>query len=226
MSKELMIVSPDGSLEKADVSKLAIATRESMQAAFSALDLSSVSGTSDSCLSDSELTEAATKVNTELKKITKGEDIDMPSHFAALIARAATIGTSLSAVYRNQQTYSIRGKGKYTVKDAEIFPYIIDVTAKYGKPNGLRAFFASLENAFLVIAKMKPQLFESRVATRRGTPKEKGYLATDFLSGASPILVDQERAILNSASSYALDRAASKKKNSGLVSLYDYGRYD
>ncbi|AHA85414.1 ORF6 [Carrot closterovirus 1] len=225
MSNELMIISQNGSQEKTDLAHIASATRQSMETVFSKLDLASISGTSDSRLSDEQAKETATLVIIELKRITKGIDDDMSGHFGFLLLRAAAVNTSNSAIYRNNYSYTIGAK-TYTVEDSDIFNFIRLKTQKYGKPNGLRAFFAAMETPYLILAKTKPELLDSRLSTRRGTPKAFGYLSADFLSGASPVLSDQERAVLNSASSYALDRSASKKKTGGLVSLYDYGRYD
>nr|WIL96197.1 CPd [Carrot closterovirus 3] len=207
-----------------EVTKLMAATRESMEKAFSKLDLSTVTFSNDGTLSLAQAEEATASITSKLKELVKGETADMPAHFAALLLRAGVLNTSRYTVYRHLYSYAVGGK-PFTVHDEEIFPYIAKVVEKYGKPNGIRAYFSTFEDAYITVAKQRPELTESKVSTRRGTPKGFAYCSADFVKGSSPHLSDQERAIVNSASNYALSFAADRKISGGLVSLYDYGKY-
>nr|WIL96187.1 CPd [Carrot closterovirus 2] len=224
VGNQLTVADNAGASQPAEVTKMMVATRESIENAFSKLDLNTVTFTNDGILSVNQAEEAVAAVNSKLRELVKGETIDMPAHFGALLLRAGVVNTSPYTVYRHFYSYTVGGKS-FTVQDGDIFPYILSVVKKYNKPNGLRAFFSTFENAYVILAKQRPELMETKVSTRRGTPKGYAHCSADFIKGSSPYLSDQERAMVNSASNYALSFAADKKVSRGLVSLYDYGKY-
>lgn len=162
-------------------------------------------------------------VVTHLRSITKGLAEDDSIHIAFLVVRAANIQTSLKTEYRNSYSYKV-GNQNYTVKDVSIFPFIRSATAKYGKKNGLKCFFAGLEDAVMVLGMLSPEIFDTRVSCNRGAPKGKGYLSADFMSGCSQIQSDHDRSIIVRASEQAIMKASGNSTNDELVSLFDLGR--
>lgn len=187
------------------------------------LDVGSISYSSSLKYTASQADDLYGAVIEHLRSLTKGSKEDDTLHFAVLMGRAGYIQTSKKKKYDEGYEYVINGV-KYEVKDASIFPFIIEITKKYPKENGLRAFFSTFEHYYLFVAKLRPELFETRLATRRGVPLGMGYLAADFLSGSAPQLNNHERAVINRASENALYRSFETSASKELVSLYDLGK--
>ncbi|WBK62452.1 CPm [Dregea volubilis virus 1] len=200
-----------------------IAAKSSVITNLSKLDLNSISYSSSLKFTAAQADDLYGAVTEHLRSLTKGSKDDDLLHFAVLMGRAGYVQTSKKKKYDEGYEYTISGV-KYEVKDASIFPFIIEATKKYPKENGLRAFFSTFEHYYLFVAKLKPELFETRLATRRGVPLGMGYLAADFLSGSAPTLNNHERAVINRASENALYRSFETSASKELVSLYDLGK--
>ncbi|AAW32897.1 CPm [Mint virus 1] len=186
------------------------------------LDVNSITHSTDSAFSKKEAEEAIPGVLSRLRELTKADSKQDIVHFMMLMCRAQIISTSMKVKYTGSYSYTVGGMG-FTIKDADIFPHIIHMLAKYKKPNPLRALFTTFETPFIHFSKIRPDLAETRSACRRGTPTGYGYLSADFLTGSSPSLNDRERAIVNRSSEHAINRANLTGASKELVSLYDIG---
>nr|BBK15483.1 CPm [Carnation necrotic fleck virus] len=184
----------------------------------------SVSHDSDSTFSKPDLEVAVVRVTEGLRTLTKAAPKDDIIHMAMLLTRVGRINTSSKSIPRGSYSYTVDGT-KYTLKDSDIFSLVQRAVHQFDKSNGIRAFFASLETPYLLIAKQRPELFETRIACRRGTPKGLGYLSADFLQGSSPVLDDRERAVINRSTEHALMRASTSVGRGEIINLYDLGRF-
>ncbi|AKT94762.1 CPm [Tobacco virus 1] len=184
------------------------------------LNVDTITQSSDSSFSSTEVAEAFPAVLAKLREITKSDPKQDAVHFMMLMFRASNISTSTLVKYTGSYSYTVSGTS-HEIKDADIFPQINHLLAKYKKPNPLRAFLSSFETPYILFSKLHPNLNESRIACRRGTPQGYGYLAADFLLGTSPILSDRERAIINKATEHAINRANTSSVSRELVNLYD-----
>nr|UQR78702.1 minor coat protein [Thesium chinense closterovirus 1] len=196
--------------------------REEIENQLLKIKVDSLSHCTDVVYGPDDMSELMPKMTTRLRELTKAPQGDDLIHFSMLLLRAGIIGTSLKTVYGDNY-YSYTMDKVYSVRDADIFPYIRHVTSGYKrkKANGLKAFFASLEKPYLLVARYFPQVFRTRSNTRKGIPSGFEYLGADFLTGSSDILSDKERAIINRGSEHAINRASRQGETNVIVSLYD-----
>ncbi|AXY55037.1 24 kDa protein [Rehmannia virus 1] len=195
-------------------------TSEIVEKFAAGLDLNTISQSSDSSFSRTELDEALPSVLGKIREITKADSKQDAAHFMMLMFRAAVVTTSPKVRYTGSYSYSVSGVS-YQIKDADVFPHISHLLAKFRKPNPLRAFFSCFETPYVYFCKLNPEMAENRTACRRGTPHGYGYLAADFLPGSSSALNDRERAIINKASEHAINRSNMSSLSREIVSLYD-----
>lgn len=198
-------------------------TREKVEKFFNNFDHKTYKQVNPNLLNEDELREVLDKLKTEFKTNLKALDEDIYHHVAFFLLRASVVSTSPKVEYKGSYSYSIDQR-KYTVNDAWIFPQVNILASKHNKPNGLRAFCASLEGMYLSVARMVPDVFGTRSVGKRGAPSGSEYLSADFLTSTCALMSDHDRAVALSASRNALDRSAASQIDKKMVSLYDFGK--
>nr|BDT53083.1 minor coat protein [wheat closterovirus 1] len=191
------------------------------------LNLSKVTSTQEYLFTSDELNDILGALKTRLTAEINMVESDFAQHVAMILLRTFFVTTSPKAKFTGKITYEITSGGattKYELKDSFIFPAIQEAGKKYGKSNTLRAWASSLQDCFIAMAKKNPETFECKSATRKGAPVGYAYLTADFLTGESTLLDNHERAIMNQAANYALNKISGANSERELVSLYDYGK--
>lgn len=192
------------------------------------LDLPKVIVTREYLFTKAEMNDILGSLKSRLIAELHIVEADFASHVAMILYRAYFLTTSPKVVFSGQIEYELGSGGastKYVLKDDFIFPAINEAGKKYNKTNTIRAFCSSLQDCFIAMAKRSPDSFECKRATRKGVPKNLGYLSADFLTGESALLDDRERAVMNRSAEWALLKPSGSSGDRELVSLYDYGRF-
>nr|AAB16808.1 coat protein homolog [Beet yellows virus]AAC25119.1 minor coat protein [Beet yellows virus]AAF14304.1 minor capsid protein [Beet yellows virus]QWT83566.1 minor coat protein [Beet yellows virus]QWT83629.1 minor coat protein [Beet yellows virus] len=198
-------------------------TRDAMETFFNSYDLAEYSEVNPNKLNRKETDELLGVIRERFKSELVITDEDFVKHLAFALIRAANITTSTKVNYVGAYEYTIGGK-KFLVKDAWVFPLIKECMKKFNKPNPVRTFCATFEDAYIVIARSLPKLFLNRTIGKRGIPSGYEFLGADFLTATSVCLNDHEKAIVLQASRAAIDRAVSSSVDGKIVSLFDLGR--
>nr|BBK15492.1 CPm [Carnation yellow fleck virus] len=198
-------------------------TRDAIESYFNNYDLTDYTEVNPNKLNRKEADELLGIIQERFKSDLVIAEEDFIKHLAFVLIRAANITTSTKVNYVGAYGYTIGGK-EFNVKDAWIFPLLKDCMKKFGKPNPVRTFCSTFEDAYLVSARSIPRTFLNRTIGKRGIPTGYEYLGADFLTGTSVLLNDHEKAIVLQASRAAVERAASSSVDGKIVSLFDLGR--
>lgn len=192
------------------------------------LDLNKVTSTLEYKYTSAEISDILGALETRLVAEINMVKADYPMHIAMILKRAFEVTTSPKARYNGEIEYEAGtggSKTKYVLKDSFVFPAIDEICKKYKKSNSIRAFCTTLQDCFLAMARNNAPHFDNKRATRVGAPNGYGYITADFLTGDTDLLTNQEKAMMNSAARFALEKPSGGTTNSDIVSLYDYGRF-